>query len=164
MCGMCDITRYEGDQWWRQSDDMIVEYLWNVYNVKISDMLRHTRRHRSIKWVKYRKLHFSYPNVVHWTHLLRQPVITPKWWNHGRISLEYFECQKISDMVSDIDLLLTNKAKCFQNMIGVSTGLSDFQKWLLHLLKWVFQRISLLGEHIGKWNILIERNSVLSLY
>ena len=27
MCGMCDITRYQGDQWWRYSDEIIVEYL-----------------------------------------------------------------------------------------------------------------------------------------
>ena len=31
---MCEITCYQGVQWLRQSDDMIVEYLWNVYNVK----------------------------------------------------------------------------------------------------------------------------------
>ena len=34
MRGMCDVTLYQGDYWWRQSDDMMVEYLCNVYDVK----------------------------------------------------------------------------------------------------------------------------------
>ena len=37
-------------------------------------------------------------------------------------------CFKSVENPSTIDLFLTNRSKCFQNTIGVSTGLSDFHK------------------------------------
>ena len=39
----------QGDQWWRQSNDMIVEYLWNAYNVKNIWHVTSSWRHQSKK-------------------------------------------------------------------------------------------------------------------
>ena len=61
---------------------------------KISDRLRHHDVTGHWKWVKSQKLHFSYQNLVHCTILRRRSKMRSKWWNHGRISLECFECQK----------------------------------------------------------------------
>ena len=42
--------------------------------------------------------------------------------------------------LSAIDLIITNKAKSFQNTIAMSTGISDFQKIVLTSMKTNFQK------------------------
>ena len=49
-------------------------------------------------------------------------------------------CFKSVENPSTIDLFLTNKSKCFQNTIGVSTGLSDFHKMVATSFKMSFSK------------------------
>ena len=45
---------------------IIVEYLLDVWNVKISNILRHRWRHRSVNTSQILSIAFMYPNLVHW--------------------------------------------------------------------------------------------------
>ena len=49
-------------------------------------------------------------------------------------------CFKSVENPSTIDLFLTNRSKCFQNTIGVSTGLSDFHKMVATSFKMNFAK------------------------
>ena len=47
---------------------------------------------------------------------------------------------KSTSNLSCIDLILTNKSRCFQNTTGIETGLSDFHKLTVSVMKANFQK------------------------
>ena len=49
-------------------------------------------------------------------------------------------CYKYQLIPTPIDLILTNRYKCFQNTINVETGLSDFHKMTLIVLKTKYKK------------------------
>ena len=51
-------------------------------------------------------------------------------------------CQKRLSNPSCIDLVITNSSSRFQNTKAISTGLSDFHKMIMTVLKQTFQRSS----------------------
>ena len=51
-------------------------------------------------------------------------------------------CYKRLSNPSCIDLVITHSPSCFQNSKAISTGLSDFQKMFITILKQTFQRSS----------------------
>ena len=51
-------------------------------------------------------------------------------------------CQKRLSNPSCIDLVITNSSSRFQNTKAISTGLSDFHKMIITVLKQNFQRYS----------------------
>ena len=51
-------------------------------------------------------------------------------------------CYKRLGNPSCIDLVITHSPSCFQNSKAISTGLSDFQKMFITILKQTFQRSS----------------------
>ena len=49
-------------------------------------------------------------------------------------------CFKNPDKPSCIDLIITNGPKCFQNSVTLETGLSDFHKMTLTVIKSILQK------------------------
>ena len=49
-------------------------------------------------------------------------------------------CFKSTENPSSIDIMLTNKKHCFQNSIVVETGLSDFHKMTVTVMKKFFKK------------------------
>ena len=49
-------------------------------------------------------------------------------------------CYKYQLIPTPIDLILTNRYKCFQNTINVETGLPDFHKMTLTVLKTKYKK------------------------
>ena len=49
-------------------------------------------------------------------------------------------CYKSLSNPSFIDLVITNSSSSFQNTNAISTGLSDFHKMVITVLKQIFQR------------------------
>ena len=49
-------------------------------------------------------------------------------------------CYKNPDNPSCIDLFLTNRPKCFQSTLTMETGISDFQKIVIIVLKFFYKK------------------------
>ena len=49
-------------------------------------------------------------------------------------------CNKNPENLSFADLILTNKPKCFQNSFLVETGLSDFHRMTVTVMKTFFKK------------------------
>ena len=49
-------------------------------------------------------------------------------------------CFKNPNNPSCVDLMLTNKPMCFQNTVTLETGLSDFHKMTLTVMKYYFKK------------------------
>ena len=49
-------------------------------------------------------------------------------------------CFKNTEKPSCIDLIITNRAKCFQNSVALETGLSDFHKMTLTVMKVFYKK------------------------
>ena len=49
-------------------------------------------------------------------------------------------CYKNIEKPTCIDLLLTNKARCFKNSVIIETGLSDFHKLVISILKTAYKK------------------------
>ena len=64
-------------------------------------------------------------------------------------------CYKNPEKPSCIDLLvLTNKPKSFQNSSVVETGLSDFHKMAVTVMKTTFEKLKPKVSYFKKWNEL----------
>ena len=63
-------------------------------------------------------------------------------------------CYKTPEKPSCIDLLLTNRPKSFQNSSVVETGLSDFHKMAVTVMKTTFEKLKPKVSYFKKWNEL----------
>ena len=61
-------------------------------------------------------------------------------------------CYKNPEKPSCIDLLLTNRPKSFQNSSVVETGLSDFHKMAVTVMKTIFEKLKPRVSYFRNWN------------
>ena len=61
-------------------------------------------------------------------------------------------CYKNPENPSCIDLLLTNQPKSFQNLSVVETGLSDFHKMTVTVMKTTFEKLKPRVSYFRNWN------------
>ena len=70
------------------------------------------------------------------------PVMSEFLFNNDSINLvQQKTCSKSTNNPSCIDLFVTNSPKSFQNTITFSSGLSDFHKMILTILKSTFPKV-----------------------
>ena len=61
-------------------------------------------------------------------------------------------CYKNPEKPSSIDLLLTTRPKSFQNSSVVETGLSDFHKMAVIVMKTIFEKLKPRVSYFRNWN------------
>ena len=64
-----------------------------------------------------------------------------------RYDLKYPTCYKNHENPSCIDLILTNNPKCFQSSCVLETGVSDFHRMTITVMKTTFQKFQLRTIH-----------------